>query len=64
MNVATRAIWLALMSLLSIFTGASAGVISYTGGENPQQAILTGGGAAGATMLLLLAVFHCATTKS
>jgi hypothetical protein len=60
----TRALWLALMILFSLIVGAAAGLLVWAGGDNPFVAVLTGGGAFGATLLLLLAIFHFATTDS
>jgi hypothetical protein len=47
-----------------LIVGAAAGLLVWAGGDNPSVAVLKGGGAFGATLLVLLAVFHFATTDA
>jgi hypothetical protein len=64
LDSATRALWLALMTFFSLALGAVAGLLDWAGGSNPFTATLTGGGAFAATLLLLLAVVHFASSGS
>jgi hypothetical protein len=62
MNTATRALWLAFMTLFSLVLGAAAGLLQWAGGDSIPSSILTGGAAFGAILLLLIAVYHFATS--
>ena len=64
MNTGTRALWLALMTFFSLVLGAAAGLLQWAGGDSIPSSILTGGAALAATLLLLIAVFHFATSGS
>ncbi|BCJ41651.1 hypothetical protein GCM10010168_53510 [Actinoplanes ianthinogenes] len=64
MDSTARALWLALMIFFSLALGAVAGLLDWASGSNPFAAVLKGGGAFAATLLLLLAVFHFATSGS
>ena len=58
-----RALWLAIALLSAVLVGAAAGLLTWTGGANPANAVLAGGGAFGAATLLLLTVIQFATTR-
>ena len=62
MNSATRALWLALMIFFSLIVGLVSGLLAWAAGGDPFSAVLKGGAACGGTLLLLLAVFHFATS--
>jgi len=60
----SRPLWLALMTFFSLVVGAAVGLIASAGGDNPFAAVLKGGGSVGATLLVLMAVYHFATAGS
>jgi hypothetical protein len=63
-NNAVRALWLALMIFFSLAVGVLAGILTHAGGDSLPVSVLTGGGSFGATLLLLMAVFHFATATA
>lgn len=52
---------MAFMTLVAAFAGVGGGVLSWLGGTNPPNAVLTGFAAFGGTLLLLIAVFSFAS---
>ena len=60
----SRPLWLALMIFFSLVVGAAVGLIASAGGDNPFAAALKGGGSVGATLVVLMAVYHFATAES
>jgi hypothetical protein len=58
-----RALWLAVSVLSAGLVGASGGILSWLGGANPANAILTGAGAFVATVLLFLAIVRFLTMR-
>ncbi len=64
MNASTRALWLAVIILVSLMIGVTAGVVTWISNRNPYAGILAGGGSFGGTVLLLLAMAAFLTAGS
>ena len=56
MNASTRALWLAVIIILSLLIGVGAGVVTWISNRNPFAGILAGGASFGGTAILLLAM--------
>ena len=56
-----RAIWLAIFLLAAAMLGGICGLLSWLGGMNPANAVLSGGGAFGSAIVLILSLFYFAT---
>jgi uncharacterized membrane protein len=64
MNTSTRALWLAVIIIVSLLVGVAAGVVTWISNRNPYTGILAGGGSFGGTALLLLAMAAFLTSGS
>ena len=56
-----RAAWLAIIMLTAAMLGGICGWLSWLGGMNPPNAILSGAGAFGGTVMLIISLFHFIT---
>jgi hypothetical protein len=54
-------VWIFLATLLALFVGVGAGVLSWLSGEVPAAAVLTGGVAFGGTLTLALLIINALT---
>ncbi|GAA0811915.1 hypothetical protein [Spirilliplanes yamanashiensis] len=61
MTPSTRALWLAITTLVAILVGSAGGLLGWTSGLNPAAAILTGAGSFTGAMWLMLSVIRFAT---
>jgi len=57
----TRSIWLAIILLFAVITGAAGGVLSWLGGLKPAHAVLAAAGTFTGAVLLGLAIGHFLT---
>lgn len=51
-----RAVWIAIATIVATLVGTGAALLSWAGGANPPNSILTGGTAFATAFMLLLAV--------
>ena len=59
-----RAIWIALVLIIAVMVGASAGLLAWASGASVATAVLTGGGTFAGTVMLLMALLNFALGKS
>jgi hypothetical protein len=59
-----RAIWLAVTLLAGAIIGTAAGLLSWAGGTNPFNAVLTGAGAFAGTVIFIVTLIKFATGES
>ena len=57
-------LWVAIAVLLGLFVGAAAGVIAWSGNQEPGAAVLTGGGACVATITIVLLIINTLRNRS
>ena len=53
-----RAIWLGIILLAATMIGSAGGLLSWLGGMNVANAILSGAGTFSGAIILILALFH------
>lgn len=51
-----HAVWIAIATIVAALVGTGAALLSWAGGANPPNSILTGGTAFATALMLLLAV--------
>jgi hypothetical protein len=59
-----RPIWIALILIVAVIVGTSAGLLAFASGAHVAVAVLTGGGTFAGTVMLLLALLKFALDKS
>jgi hypothetical protein len=59
-----RAVWVAIATIVAALAGASAAFLSWIGGSNPPNSILTGAAAFATVFMLLLAVLGFASNST
>lgn len=55
-DASIRALWLAVIVVLSLLVGVATGVVTWINNRNPYTGILAAGGSFGGTVLLLIAM--------